>query len=233
MSTALSTVRQWWWRRGHRRFYGSQADRDNPYALNAGTAERFETLVAELQGLLRPSAEDRVLDLGGGNGVLSRRVFSGCRQLVVSDICPTPLQEAGVPQATASFVVADMARPPFRHGSFTTLFSYSTLPHVGSEAVLRRMVQAWDALLADGGTLFIGDIPDRRRLPVIAARGFRKAFPMEGLKYFAAISLISYFSRERLRRMLLDQGYGVTILNQASHRRFYLERFDLMARKPG
>ena len=233
MSTTLSTVRQWWWKRGHQRFYGSQADRDNPYALNAGTAERFETLVADLQGLLKPSAEDRVLDLGGGNGVLSRRVFSGCRQLVVSDVCPTPLQEAGAPQGTTSFVVADMARPPFRPGAFTTLFSYSTLPHVGSEAVLRRMVNAWDALLTAGGTLFIGDIPDKRRLPAIAARGFRKPFPVDALKYFAAISLISYFSRERLRRMLLGQGYDVTILDQAGSRRFCRERFDLIARKPG
>ena len=233
MSATLSTVRQWWWRRGHRRFYGSQADRDNPYALNAGTAERFEALVADLQGLLRPSAEDRVLDLGGGNGVLSRRVFSGCRQLVVSDICPAPLQEAGASQGAASFVVADMAQPPFRPGAFTTLFSYSTLPHVGSEAVLRRMVKAWDGLLAVGGTLFIGDIPDKHCLPAIAARGFRKPFPVDALKYFAAIALISYFSRERLRRMLLEQGYDVTILNQANSRRFYRERFDLMARKPG
>ena len=233
MSVALSAVRQWWWKRGHQRFYGSQADRNNPYALNAGTAERFEALVADLRGLLQPSAEDQVLDLGGGNGVLSRRVFSGCRRLVVSDVCLTPLQEAGSPTGATSFVVADMTRPPFRPGAFTTLFSYSTLPHVGSEAVLRRMLQAWDALLASGGTLFIGDIPDRRRLPAIAARGFRKAFLVEGLKYFAAISLISYFSRERLRRMLIAQGYDVTILNQASHRRFHRERFDLMARKPG
>ena len=231
MDVTLSTVRQWWSKRGYQRFYGSRADHDNPYALNAGTVERFETLVADLRAVLQPTTEDRVLDLGGGNGMLARRVFSGCRQLVVSDLCLTALQEAAGADGPTSRVVANMQRPPFRPAAFTMLFSYSTLPHMGSEMVVRRMLDAWDALLVEGGTLFIGDIPDRRRLLAIAARGFQKPLFFDGLKYFAAISMLSYFSRERLRGFLLDKGYDGTVMNQAGTRRFHRERFDLLARK--
>ena len=134
---------------------------------------------------------------------------------------------------TSLVVVADMKQPPFRRDSFTTLFSYSTLPHVGSEAVVRHMIDLWDALLVDGGTLFIGDIPDRHRLRAVVSRGFRKSSPTDSLKYFAAISMISYFSRERLHHMLSNKNYDVTIMSQAGIRRFHDERFDLIARKRG
>ena len=83
----LGAIRQYWWKRGYRRFYAGPVALDNPYAMNAGTEERFDRLVNELTALVAPFDHDRVLDLGGGNGRLSGRVFGRCQQLVVMDFC--------------------------------------------------------------------------------------------------------------------------------------------------
>lgn len=222
----VGAVRRWWWQRGHERFYTSEVGQRDPYALNAGTPERFQALVAELASILRPCPDDVVLDLGGGNGYLSTALFAACRQLVLLDLCRPSAAVA------SAFVVADMVAPPFRAGVFTILFSYSTFPHLGSRAAACRALRAWDPLLARGGTVFIGDIPDRARLHRVLGRGVGRLARPDGLKYYAAVSLISYFSRNWLKAELRTLGYDVTVLDQLPQRRFHRERFDLLARKP-
>lgn len=222
----VGAVRRWWWQRGHERFYTSEVGQRDPYALNAGTPERFQALVAELGNILSPGPDDVVLDLGGGNGYLSAALFGGCRQVVVLDLCRPSVA------AASAFVVADLAAPPFRGEAFTMLFSYSTFPHLGSRAAARRALRAWDSLVARGGTVFIGDIPDRARLHRILGRGVGRLARPGGLKYYAAVSLISYFSRAWLGAELRALGYDVAVLDQSPQRRFHRERFDLLARKP-
>ena len=231
----LGVIRQWWWRRGYKRFYASPVVRENPYAMNAGTAERFEQLVNELQGMLEASEDVQVLDLGGGNGRLSARVFERRQRLVVMDFCRTAMEAAPSGESSQTnarrFVVGDMKQPPFRAGSFTVLFTYSTLPHLASERQIQRIFEVWDPLLAQGGILYIGDIPERKAVPSIVARALPRLASLSGLKYCVAILMNNYFSRRKLAGHLAGLGYEVRCLDQASGRRFHRERFDILARK--
>ena len=226
----LRTARVWWWKRGYRRFYNSAPHRDNPYLMNAGTAERFERLTQELEALVRPQDGDTVLDLGGGNGLLSARLFGRCRRLVVMDFCQAAMgrREEGT---HFGWVVGDMKQPPFRHGTFTTLFSYGTFPHVGSEARAKRMVEAWDPLLAPGGVLFIGDIPDRRAVPRTWLEALPRLRTVVGAKFYVAIMLQSSFSKRSMLEHLSRLGYDARVIEQSPERRFARQRFDIQAVK--
>lgn len=221
----VGTLRRSWWRHAHRKFYRTEVGRSDPYALNAGSAQAFDSLIAGLHAMVQPAPADVVLDLGGGNGRVSGMLFKTCRRLVVVDLC----RPEGALQS--AFVVADMCAPPFRAGAFTKLFSYSTFPHLGSTTAALNMLQAWDTLLAPGGLLFIGDIPDRSKRGTMLMRGISRLPSPNGVKYYAAVSLISVFSRTKLKSYLESIGYEVTVLDQPTTRRFHRERFDLLARK--
>lgn len=227
----LGIFRQWWWRRGYRRYYGSQTDRGNPYAMNAGTRERFDILVKELTSSLQPTSDDIVLDLGGGNGQLSRELFRICRRVVVLDFCQSAVVRALGFSHNVSFVVADMSEPPIKAGAFTKIFTYSTFPHLGSERQVRKMLKTWDPLLSKEGVLYIGDIPDRKAFFSIVLRALPRIMSINGLKYYFAVLMSSYFLRRRLKSDLEELGYAVTVLNQSPERRFYRERFDVKAVK--
>jgi hypothetical protein len=227
----VSALRRWWWRRGYQKFYTSAQHRENRYAMNAGEAARFEALVAELRSLVQPSPHDVVLDVGGGNGVLTAAVFEGCRKTIVADYNLSAVTTHRGGDAGVAFVVADAARLPFRDGTFTKIFSYGLFPNIGSPAVARRMIDDWHALLAPSGTLYIGDIPDRARLPRILFEGVRRCRSVLGAKYLVAVLLNSYFSKRALRRRVTALGYVVAIIAQSSARRFARERFDLRARR--
>lgn len=213
--------------RAHRRFYQGPGGRTDAYALNAGHAEGFSALVDELRLLLQPGRADVVLDLGGGNGRLSAEVFKGCRNVVVLDL-HTPDMRTG-----HAFVAGDMHRPPFQARTFTTIFSHSTFPHVGSTTAGAKMLREWDRLLTPDGVLFVGDIPDRSKLPRMLSRGFGRRPFLNSLKYYFAVSMISTFSRRALKRHLERMGYAVRLIELPRTRRFCGERFDLLARKPG
>lgn len=224
-------LRAWWWRRGYRRFYVGEGSRANPYTLNAGTWERFDALVEELARLLAPAPDDAVLDLGGGNGQVAARLFPHCRRVVILDFCQDAMGSGPPLPRNCFFVVGEMSHPPFKPATFTKIFTYSTFPHLGSQRRVRQMLPTWDRLLDDGGTLYIGDVPDRRALPRVLASALGGIARVSGLKYCFAAVMNSYFSRTWLARDLAAMGYSVTILDQSPGRRFSTERFDILARK--
>lgn len=227
----VSRVRLWWWRRGYKKFYGGGADRSNTYAMNAGTEERFNRLVVELRARLAPSDRDRVLDVGGGNGVLAYEVFKNCERIVVVDYCLESMRPQRARLPGVRFVVAEASRLPFRNGSFSTIFAYSVLPHVGSQRVLRAMLRGWDPVLSGAGIFYLGDVPDREKFLAIVGGGLARLPRVAGFKYCMAILLNSYFSKAGLRKCLAEMGYDVTLIEQTPERRFHAERFDVLGKK--
>ena len=112
-----------------------------------------------------PDGCDRALDVGCGEGILTRQLGA-----VVPDVTGIDLDEPSIRLAREQaaggieFVVGDVLTYEFEPGSFDFIASVATLHHIGVEVGLRRMRD----LLRPGGTLVIVGVA-RSRYPADAA----------------------------------------------------------------
>jgi SAM-dependent methyltransferase len=104
----------------------------------------------ELVAAIRPGTR-RVLDVGCGEGQLTRRLAS-IAEVVVGLDPDAPSLDAARAQTratNASFVRGSVVDPPFRPAAFDAVVCVMALHHVDLEVGLTRLVE----LLAPGGTL--------------------------------------------------------------------------------
>jgi SAM-dependent methyltransferase len=104
-----------------------------------------------MKRMLRPTAEDRVLDVGCGNGRFVFYARTSCGRVVGID--------AGAHFASETVETVDLARGdvrllPFADGSFDKAYSLDVLEHL-SEGGVQRMLSEARRVLAPGGKLFV------------------------------------------------------------------------------
>lgn len=104
-----------------------------------------------LRSFLRPSADDRVIDLGCGSGraLLWNRDWNAT--VVGVDIAPYFSEEA---RRDVDLLLADLRKLPFAEGTFTKAYSLDVLEHLSPEA-LRGMLGEAARVLSPGGALFV------------------------------------------------------------------------------
>ncbi len=126
----------------------SRAYRPDDYTYaNSG----YERIVNLALPDLRP--DDRVVELGCGNGIPVTRALAGHCTVTGVDISPVQLTRARRLVPGASFVLADMATLHFRSGSLTAVVAFWSIIHVPLDdqpALLARVID-W---LGPGG-LFV------------------------------------------------------------------------------
>ena len=95
----------------------------------------------------------RVLDVGCGEGMLTRELAGRASQVVGLDIDPASidLARATTVAANITYVCADLMRHPFEPGSFDAVVSVAALHHIGTEAGLLRMRD----LIRPGGVIAV------------------------------------------------------------------------------
>jgi SAM-dependent methyltransferase len=104
-----------------------------------------------LRAFLRPSPDDRVIDLGcgSGRGLLWNRDWNATA--VGVDIAPFFSDEA---RRDVDLMLADLRKLPFADGAFTKAYSLDVLEHLSPEA-LKAMLDEAARILAPGGALFV------------------------------------------------------------------------------
>ena len=119
-----------------------------------------------LRAFLRPSPDDRVVDLGCGSGrtLLWNRDWRAAA--VGVDIAPYFSEEA---RRDVDLLLADLRKLPFADGTFTKAYSLDVLEHLSPDA-LRGMLDEAARILAPGGALFVYTHV-RRNAPI--AKGLR------------------------------------------------------------
>jgi SAM-dependent methyltransferase len=115
-----------------------------------------------------PASCRRVLDVGCGQGAMSRLVASHVASVLCLDQSPAMIHLARRRSAAVRNIEyrrADIVSAPLPHATFDAIISVNTLHHVPLDAVIPRLVAA----LRPGGLLAIQDILDRpglRYLPI-------------------------------------------------------------------
>ena len=111
-----------------------------------------------------PTHSAKALDIGCGNGILTRHLRTRVARVIGIDIDP-PMIELAKKETCSSldgieFVFGDILTYPFELESFDVIASVATLHHIDTVAALQRI----RSLLRPGGTLVIIGIA-RSRIP--------------------------------------------------------------------
>ena len=99
-----------------------------------------------------PPGAERALDVGCGEGILSRELAGRVPHVVGLDAHrPTLAAAAAVPGSSVAYVEGDLCRHPFVPGSFDLVATIATLHHVDAEVGLRQLAD----LVRPGGALVV------------------------------------------------------------------------------
>jgi len=156
-------------------------------------------LVADLLGRL-PDRPDRlrVLDVGGGTGVLRR--FRPEDDVTLVDVVP-----AGI---TERMVVGDGSRLPFADGSFDAVCAFDTLEHVPPDrrdafvAEASRVARRWVVLAGPYFTPAVRRAEELLQRFLLAKLDFRHGYLEEHIEYGLP-------ERERVEAVLRERGAAV------------------------
>jgi SAM-dependent methyltransferase len=107
-----------------------------------------------------PAGAPRALDVGCGDGVLSRRLAAVVPQVVGLDLDPASVAAARGQGGGPSYVHGDLLAPPFAPESFDLVAAVTCLHHMGTAAGLAAMRD----LVRPGGALAAVGVA-RRRYP--------------------------------------------------------------------
>jgi 2-polyprenyl-3-methyl-5-hydroxy-6-metoxy-1,4-benzoquinol methylase len=100
-----------------------------------------------------PAGASRVLDVGCGEGLLTRRLAAQVGTVIGMDVDRPiiDLARSVTPDANVEYVLGDMLHPPFRPATFDAVVSVMALHHVDAAMGLQCMSE----LLRPGGVLGI------------------------------------------------------------------------------
>lgn len=104
-----------------------------------------------LRKLLRPSATDRIIDLGCGSGRVLVWNTDARAYTVGVDVSPFFSHDA---LQQVDLALADLRRLPFGDGAFTKAYALDVLEHLSRDALLEVLAEA-GRVLQPGGALFV------------------------------------------------------------------------------
>lgn len=186
--------------RDARTFFGEHAEAYRKSAGHKGGADLEEIIRA-----VRPSREDRLLDVATGAGHTALTLMPMVGEVVGLDITPEmegaflrEMSERGL--SGARFVVADAAGMPFPDASFTLVTCRRAAHHFpDKEAALAEMVR----VLAPGGRVAIADITPHGGQEVLALA--------DRIERIRDASHVGAWSKERWEEAFRAAGLAVDV----------------------
>jgi len=144
--------------------FGEAAERGLPPVMVSGRhifhRPTIAAIVVDIIGKLRPNANARLLEIGCGVGLMLRPLAPLVAEAVGIDHCSLLRQFSSL-EPPANVRLLDGRFPEVRpDGTFDHILVYSVLQYMAGADEARHFVNASLELLAPGGSLLIGDLPN-------------------------------------------------------------------------
>jgi SAM-dependent methyltransferase len=195
--------------------------------------EQIDRLTAAIEDALDLRASDVLADLCCGNGLITVRLARLCAAVVGVDYSRELIAVARADYGAANIAYLQRGAEEIGPRDFPPPGLNKVVMNQGlqyfDEAMLRRLLTNLEACAGRGMTLFLTDIPDAARLRAFYDTPERWA-EFERRRAAGQEALGTWWSRDHLRGVLEDHGYGVEFrVDDARFTAHY--RFDLLATK--
>jgi 2-polyprenyl-3-methyl-5-hydroxy-6-metoxy-1,4-benzoquinol methylase len=130
-------------------------------------AEQIEIILGAISGSLQVGENDNVLDVGCGNGLLTRKIAPMCSRMTGVEITPE-LYEVAI-RKSANENIAYINKnifdflPESIEEHFEKIYLYEVLQHFGHQGA-NKLFSHLAQLCGDSAKIFIGGIPDVSRM---------------------------------------------------------------------
>ncbi len=174
-------------------------------------------------------ANESILDLAGGNGLLAREMATLGHRITLVDVA-APLLDLATDFKGITTVCADMRDVDFEDQSFDHALLYAGLQYLthAESAQLLKRVYRW---LKPDGIIFLGDIPDVDRKWNFFDSSARRQSYFEGLQKGRPI-VGTWFNRTWLQFLAEDVGFRkIKAVDQPPSQIYSWFRFDLWCQK--
>lgn len=181
-----------------------------------------------IERLLDFSQNDRVLDVGCGNGIIARELAPSTLEWFGCDFSREMISAASHHRiANARFLIGLSTGLPFKNRSFSKVVLYSCLQHHTTQGAITAVSEA-KRVCVSGGRILVGDIPDgRQKRPFDKSTGFGPRRRLEGLasevKRFVMLQprvKDTWFDQEWVSRSFGDRQWKVAIYGRDPPYRF-------------
>lgn len=120
----------------------------------------LDFLVNYIEEMLALAPNDKVLEVGCGAGMLIEGLLKPERIMFGADYAIPMIERIQENVPRGHFVCAEAAFLPFRRGSFDKILCFSVFQYFSHLSYARTTMNEFQRLLAHGGRILIGDIPD-------------------------------------------------------------------------
>ena len=193
-------------------------------------ADDLENMVADVVGKLELRPADRLLEIGFGTGQLLRPLAELVNEAAGVDhvAAVTRFGDQVPPNISLVAGLWPDVRPS---GKFDRVLAYSVLQYLGGPDAARRFIDAAVEVLADGGLLLIGDLPNRDAVRRFSETTFGQKFTnrwreqVDGCESSEVQLLHEIFARAARTEPFIDDDFILTIV--ADYRRAGLDVYIL------
>lgn len=173
------------------------------------------------------NTDDDALDLCCGNGLITQQMAARCRSVIGVDVAPElvdKIDTAAHPNITA--LVGDMRALELEPDSLDKILIYAAIQYLDLAETVEWFQRMYDAL-RDGGTIFIGDIPDRSKLWTFFNSDEREAVHFESTRKREAI-VGTWFEQDWLLKLAKYAGFSqAEIIPQPDYMIYAEYRYDM------
>lgn len=114
--------------------------------------KRYDNKVALFKNICKPNKNDKILEIGSGDGVFTKRLKGISSQIMATDITPAVIERSKrrIKFKGLSYKIENCEKLSFKNNSFSIVCGISILHHVNTKKTLQECFR----VLKKGGRLF-------------------------------------------------------------------------------